>query len=93
MSHQKTTIVIPVAIPTPTISHIYIPLQAQRVEGPQVLNPVTSNRVPVSQPTQPQRVQKEVSTPKPLSATLPFQNKYTPNNKRKTEKKTLSNYS
>ena len=58
---------------------------------PSVFPPVPYHKVPVSQPTTHQSVQKEVSTPKPCSFTPPVQNKSTPKTRNNTKKATPSN--
>ena len=55
---------------------------------PSVLPPTPSQRVIVLQPTPPQGVQKEVSTPKPLSSALPIKNKTIPKTEDKPKRQT-----
>ena len=57
-STKKNTIILPVATRTPTMPRIYLPAQDQRVTLPWVSLPVPYHKVPVSQATPYQRVQK-----------------------------------
>ena len=88
---QKKTIVLPVITPTPNLTHISLTAQVQRVQVTPVSPPVPSQRVTISQPTTPQRVQKEVSKTKPPPSTPPVQNKTTTKTKYKTKKETPYN--
>ena len=69
--HKNPTIITLVLNPTPYLSPVYLPVKTRRVTLPLFLSPNTYQRVKVSQPTPPQRVHMEFSTPKPLSYTLP----------------------
>ena len=53
---KNPTIVLPVVTPTPTLPHISLPMQSQRVIISPVSPPDSYQRVPVTQPTPPQRV-------------------------------------
>ena len=53
---KNPTTVLPVVTPTPTLPHISLPMQSQRVIISPVSPPDSYQRVPVTQPTPPQRV-------------------------------------
>ena len=88
ISTKNPTIVLTVVNPTPTLSHIFLPVKYQRVPVTPVSPPDPYQRLPVSQPTPPHMANKEVSTPKPQSATPPVHNNTTPKTWNKTKRQT-----